>query len=635
MNSPAIAALLLLLTQNAGPPTPASISGIVSKSETGESLAKVTVTLTPAASTSATTPGLIRIPGDVSPSIVTDVFSFPPGVAAPSPATSPQLQPPPPLLPPTPPPVNPATSLPSPKQLTVTSSDGTFRFENLKPGSYTLTATLGGYAPAEYGQRGPNGHGMPITLKSGQKVENASLDMTPGGTITGRIIDSNGDPVSRGLVQALKLTYQENGKSLVAIQAVPTNDRGEYRMFWLPAGRYYIRALPPDDRAGALPIIVPSPNGSISGTVVSPINSVTIRDLNGPQVSGTIPGVKINVRTLPSGETVEEATVPVYYPSTPNLSLAPRIEIHPGEIISGVDITVSMAPVYRIRGVTQDAGGRMVPVGTVALAVRNGPVTPQSVTILQPSASALFEIAGVVSGSYYLSTAGGAAPVDVAGADVNNVVIAAVPSATISGRILIDGNTPSTVQNISSLTRVSFRLIPDTPGMVNGGLLTRTSSPDGTFSLDVMAGDYRVAVVGPSGFVPKSILFNGKDVLSEGLHAGSGGGTLSITLTANSGRVEGNVVAGRQRASNATVVLVPGIAFRRQTNLYQSVQTNADGHFTIDNISPGTYKLFAWDDAEDRSWFDPEYLRDFEARGTEIVIREGAKENLDIPLIPR
>ena len=140
-----------------------------------------------------------------------------------------------------------------------TASDGKFLFENLKPGTYSLKATLGGYSPTEYGQRGPNGRGMNITLKAGQKIQGISLTMTPGGTILGRVTDANGEPLSRALIQAQKLIYQERGRSLVTVQAVYTDDRGDYRLFWLPAGQYYINATPSDDRMRTMTAMIRPP----------------------------------------------------------------------------------------------------------------------------------------------------------------------------------------------------------------------------------------------------------------------------------------------------------------------------------------------------------------------------------------
>jgi hypothetical protein len=148
--------------------------------------------------------------------------------------------------------------------------------------------------------------------------------------------------------------------------------------------------------------------------------------------------------------------------------------------------------------------------------------------------------------------------------------------------------------------------------------------------------DYRVTVTTPPNTYVQSIRFGGQDVLRDGLHIDRPTNEpLEIVVSPNAGRLEGNVSADRQKFANATVVLMPASSLRKQTNLYQTVQSNAEGRFTFENIPPGTYKVFAWEDVESFAWFDAEFMRNFENRGTEIVIREGAKESIELTVIPR
>jgi hypothetical protein len=82
-------------------------------------------------------------------------------------------------------------------------------------------------------------------------------------------------------------------------------------------------------------------------------------------------------------------------------------------------------------------------------------------------------------------------------------------------------------------------------------------------------------------------------------------------------------------------VLVPSSSLRQQTSLYQTTQTNAEGHFTFENIPPGSYKVFAWEDVEPLAWLDADFIRNFESRSTDVLIRESAKESVEMTLIPR
>src|SRR5437867_11918755 len=126
-----------------------------------------------------------------------------------------------------------------------TSPDGKFVFNNVAPGSYRLIATRsGGYVPAEYGQRSPTGEGIPFGLAAGQKMTGVQLAMAPTGSISGRVYDRDGEPVGNAQVQALRSIYRDGRKTLTIVQSVQTDDRGEYRLFWLAPGRYYVSAQP-------------------------------------------------------------------------------------------------------------------------------------------------------------------------------------------------------------------------------------------------------------------------------------------------------------------------------------------------------------------------------------------------------
>ncbi len=123
--------------------------------------------------------------------------------------------------------------------------NGRFAFESVTPGAYRLIATYdGGYVPAEYGQRSPTGQGSKIEIAAGQKMTGVRLAMSPTGSIAGRVYDKNGEPVAKAQVMAMRQVYKEGRRTYTIAQMVATDDRGEYRLFWLAPGRYYVSAKP-------------------------------------------------------------------------------------------------------------------------------------------------------------------------------------------------------------------------------------------------------------------------------------------------------------------------------------------------------------------------------------------------------
>jgi hypothetical protein len=66
--------------------------------------------------------------------------------------------------------------------------------------------------------------------------------MAPAPTITGRLIDQFDRPVPAASVQAYSVRYTPLGRSLKWVKSTLTNDLGDYRLSWLPYGRYYVVA---------------------------------------------------------------------------------------------------------------------------------------------------------------------------------------------------------------------------------------------------------------------------------------------------------------------------------------------------------------------------------------------------------
>src|SRR5438552_17962529 len=74
--------------------------------------------------------------------------------------------------------------------------------------------------------------GPPITIGPGQKIAGIRLELAPTGSISGRILDSDGEPLGRVEVQALQSLYQDGHRGLYPVQTVMTNDLGDYRKYW-------------------------------------------------------------------------------------------------------------------------------------------------------------------------------------------------------------------------------------------------------------------------------------------------------------------------------------------------------------------------------------------------------------------
>jgi hypothetical protein len=91
--------------------------------------------------------------------------------------------------------------------------------------------------------------------------------MTAFGAISGRVYDSAGEPLVNVPVQALKYAYADGQRTLTVVKTDETDDRGEYRLFWLPPGQYYINAVPQGGGNKVSGIVIDGTTGQPAGEV--------------------------------------------------------------------------------------------------------------------------------------------------------------------------------------------------------------------------------------------------------------------------------------------------------------------------------------------------------------------------------
>jgi protocatechuate 3,4-dioxygenase beta subunit len=512
-------------------------------------------------------------------------------------------------------------------------SNGRFFFANVAPGTYRLFASYdGGFVPAEYGQRTPTGEGTALAIAVGQKITGVQLAMAPTGTIAGHVYDKNGEPLGNAQVMAMRQVYKDGRRTLTIVQMVSTDDRGEYRLFWLAPGNYYVAAKPDISQ---LVMNIGQPN-----SYNAPAVHITPPMRFGTYEQATDPSLK--TRRLKSGEIVEEMYLPVYYPGTTDGQAAAAIAVPAGATVGGVDVTpeIGLVRPHHIRGRIIDATtGQPARASITAVPRSNDP----SFTMPAGSSDAQgsFDLAGVAPGSYQLFVTrygeglvglNGVVNVEIADKNIENFSIVIGPDFKLSGRFVMEDGSRS-YPRIGGFTRD-----PQSVGMMPGNMgPLPPPAADGSFTLDHVApGDFRVTVQQlPAGGYVKSMRLGNADVLNEGLHlSGPPQGLLEIVIGTNAGNIEGSVLNDRQQvAANGTVVLVPDPRLRQRSDLYKVVSTDNSGRFRITGVAPGDYKLFAWDNVELGAWQDPAFIGAYENAGRPIHIYEGTSENLQLTVI--
>jgi hypothetical protein len=221
----------------------------------------------------------------------------------------------------------------------------------------------------------------------------------------------------------------------------------------------------------------------------------------------------------------------------------------------------------------------------------------------------------------------GGATVRIVDTNVEDVVLRVLPPVSLSGRIVTESGAP-----IPAELRIQLQ---NPEGSINSFLLPNwLSAPvnaDGSFRIpQIVDGTYNVAVSEP-GYYVKQARYAGSDLLNSPWKfvSGSAPSTLEVMISTNVAEVSGTITdAQLNPTAGADVVLVPD---RRRDNLelFLYTTTDARGHYKLENISPGDYRLFAWQEIGYGSWFDPDVLKKYEQNSRAIQLGESARVTVD------
>src|SRR5437773_1658737 len=135
-----------------------------------------------------------------------------------------------------------ATELPGGRAM-LTDENGVFDLTELPAGRYTLTVSKSGFISLSYGQRRPLQAGTPLQLGDGQQLKGVDFQLPRGSAIAGRVLDEDGDAMPGVAVRVMRYQYQQGERRLTPAGSAQTDDRGQYRVWGLMPGDYYVSAV--------------------------------------------------------------------------------------------------------------------------------------------------------------------------------------------------------------------------------------------------------------------------------------------------------------------------------------------------------------------------------------------------------
>jgi hypothetical protein len=463
--------------------------------------------------------------------------------------------------------------------LTQTDSNGRFSIDGLAPGTYDCVASRAGFAARAPNQSAAKPPYLSVTVENGARIADVILRLTPLGVITGRVLDAEGYPVSSANVMAMQYGYQQGKKVLLANRSAQSDDHGEYRIFDLFPGTYYVRS-----------------NGG-RFMQASPRSALT------------------------------------YYPGTLAAAQAAPVEVTAAGEARSIDIRLQPLRAFAIRGKLPGAGAASSARSFNSFSVRPRPMDPGFPGAYSVSTrnNSTWEISGLAPGSYVVRMTGtdpatnaaqvAQAFVDIVNSDVDGVELSFAPASGISGSVKLAGTAAAALDSL----RVT--LLPND----EGPQLESRVKADGTFSIpNVFPGAYRIGVEPVESVYPKSIRMGDRELPDRQLDV-TGGGSLTIVVAADFGKVQGIVTdAAGNPAASQTVTLIPDQSKSDWLSWYRNAVTDARGRFTMGRVAPGRYTVFAWQDAPPGAPLNAEFRKPFEQLGQEIVVEPASAQTLEL-----
>jgi hypothetical protein len=368
------------------------------------------------------------------------------------------------------------------------------------------------------------------------------------------------------------------------------DDRGMYRVFNLPPGRYAIAVAPDSD----------------AGSAVS---------------------------------------APIYFPGVTDPARAEFLSLRPGEYRSNTNLTLTPVQTYTVKGSVTGIPGNWPHRRVVAVSMIPAAGISTEAPIVDTDLEGHFTFSSVAPGSYQIVAFGpgptvvmgneapvpdirprqGSVRVDVAGADLSDVTVPLKDVVTADARLIADRE-PGVTPACYSAAKLTLRPVDPMPVSRQ---FNATLTSAGAFALrDIPAARYRVELKGFEGscFL-REIRMEGKKLI-EGTVTVDANASLELVVSAGSGKVTGTVTApDEQKLTSGLVILVPA---DDETREVRTTPFDAKGQFNLEQIPPGRYRLLATQRIGSNDYLDPLFWQENQA--PEIEIKQGGAITQDLKL---
>jgi hypothetical protein len=453
-----------------------------------------------------------------------------------------------------------------PQAATLTDASGTFRFCHLPAGDYYANAEKPGFAEV----------GAHVIV--GPSREDVTLRLQPLSVISGRVVNARDEPLQNVLIQLLSISIVD-GRRKVRVQSVATtDDRGEYRLAGLQAGRYFVRAA--------------------------------------------------GWRSARAEGEANEAFAPIYYGGATSLVAASPVMVEPGRP-SRADFGVALRPAYAISGTIAGASPR----SPVELELLDAGEEPSGASAVVNPLTGAFRIDSVAPGSYLLRATQaegrrGELPVPVIG-NLQGLILRLAGAVTLTGAV----RTASASDSVSPQPPNCTVRLASSSGWISGeGSPEVETDPDGNFAVEgVPPGHYRIAMACANGYI-FSARWGSADLLANpelAIAPGVAPVPVDVVLASDGATVEVSAPAeGEARPGWLLLAPASGVELRMRP-------ARITGRFTFLNIAPGDYQLYAWTGSPELFEYEnPEARQPWSGRAITIHVGERDHQSVVVKLAP-
>lgn len=484
----------------------------------------------------------------------------------------------------------------------VTDAEGKFRIENIEAGEYRAQHQKTGFVSGRGGAFSMST--STLKLAPGEKLNSLRYYLMPQAIVTGHVLDDEGEPVQGASVMLMRPMYMRGTRHMVPTGQVQTNDRGEYRIIGVPAGKYQIRA-----------------------------------DLG----RASLPGTPAAPAATPQPGAPRMAFVSTYYPNALELAQATRIEIAAGQELSGQDITLRKDKVVKIGGKVLEPDGS--PAKNVYMILAPRDVLSFSGAMASPTDNkGAFTLSNLQPGDYTvlagrMDGSGGAMQntlqLHVGDTDADNVTLQLQPVLEASGSFAVEESPRKDVDFAGCTVNAS----PAESSVFGGG--HGMAKSDGTFKLErLSAGKVTLNAYCRSAgdSYIKSILVGSEDVFGKEIDASAlSSGNIRVILRTDVASVSGTLDIPEEKKAalrQPLVVLFPADDRLRKAGQLDQSQIDQKNHFESKDVRPGEYFAFAFEDADYATLSDPEFFTLIQSKGVRVTLAPGESKTLDLKLMP-